>query len=604
MVPSAQAYADHGDPRTRLGTYGTPGIKRSRMRGPRNMSRQHYGRPAKKHLRIRLRDNGGHSTRTRVVNAPFTLGYGRQCDLRVANVDGPDVLFELQQFDGPVLIARGAEEGGHDRFAELKLDREPIRGAWQPLASGSCLEVVDKSTGRRFEIVIDPPRFGVLGGRRFVWALAALVVLATIAGVYFYSSLRSVEQQLDDAESRQFRELDRLDESLRQLGGQALATRKALDDFAASQLGEQRRLREAFADRLSKLETKHRAQLYRLEGSGQVAIAELKAQNRRALDALRKEFSKRLTAAYEESQKTEQRLLNAMTRQLAEIVPEGEHFKQMFHKVRQSTLLVRVDYTVEFPESERQVTQTAFGTGFLADSEGLAITARHLLIPWEYDEELVVLRSLDMARVDENNVRIQAWTIDSKVDPDAALAGNGTSFHRESQTRRLSVVYVRSPDRAKKLVSTPFGAMLVGIPIPGASDCAIIKLQHLDDSEQQPFTPVTLSKTDPDLEPLDDVLVVGYPLSRLAEERSAPQGLRGFVRQQNGELLELDAALHPGVSGGPVFARDGHLAGMVTAILDSEVYGIAISATEIRKLLIDFRSEAQRSERTLGGPRP
>jgi S1-C subfamily serine protease len=77
------------------------------------------------------------------------------------------------------------------------------------------------------------------------------------------------------------------------------------------------------------------------------------------------------------------------------------------------------------------------------------------------------------------------------------------------------------------------------------------------------------------------VMVVGYPLSRLQDGRAVPQAAAGRVRRAGGEMLELDAALHPGNSGGPVLGLDGRVVGMASAILDSPVYGLALPEPEL-----------------------
>jgi len=68
-------------------------------------------------------------------------------------------------------------------------------------------------------------------------------------------------------------------------------------------------------------------------------------------------------------------------------------------------------------------------------------------------------------------------------------------------------------------------------------------------------------------EPLDEALAVGYPFSRLEDGVSAPQGVTGFVRRVTENVLELDTALNPGLSGGPILNLDGDVIGMAIGVL-------------------------------------
>jgi len=76
------------------------------------------------------------------------------------------------------------------------------------------------------------------------------------------------------------------------------------------------------------------------------------------------------------------------------------------------------------------------------------------------------------------------------------------------------------------------------------------------------------------LAPGDEVLAVGFPfgigpsastgvISGLKREFRSPQGQR-----QLSNLIQFDAAANPGNSGGPLVTMDGHVVGIVTAILN------------------------------------
>jgi serine protease DegQ len=77
-----------------------------------------------------------------------------------------------------------------------------------------------------------------------------------------------------------------------------------------------------------------------------------------------------------------------------------------------------------------------------------------------------------------------------------------------------------------------------------------------------------------DLRPGDHVIAVGHPfgigpsvsygvVSGLKREFRAPDGGKTLTN-----LIQFDAAANPGNSGGPLVTMDGHVVGIVTAILN------------------------------------
>ncbi len=101
------------------------------------------------------------------------------------------------------------------------------------------------------------------------------------------------------------------------------------------------------------------------------------------------------------------------------------------------------------------------------------------------------------------------------------------------------------------------------------NDLAVLKAKSLPDD----LEPATMRSTG-DLAPGDQVVAVGYPfgigpsvsagvVSGLGREFRSPEGQNALTN-----LIQFDAAANPGNSGGPLVTMDGHVVGIVTAILN------------------------------------
>jgi S1-C subfamily serine protease len=94
------------------------------------------------------------------------------------------------------------------------------------------------------------------------------------------------------------------------------------------------------------------------------------------------------------------------------------------------------------------------------------------------------------------------------------------------------------------------------------NDLAVLKASSLPDDLEA----ATMRST-ADLRPGDEVIAVGHPFG-IGPSVSAGvvSGLKREFRLTN--LIQFDAAANPGNSGGPLVTMDGHVVGIVTAILN------------------------------------
>ena len=108
-------------------------------------------------------------------------------------------------------------------------------------------------------------------------------------------------------------------------------------------------------------------------------------------------------------------------------------------------------------------------------------------------------------------------------------------------------------------------------------DLAVIKARNLPDDTK----PATLRSTQ-GLRPGDEVVAVGFPFG-IGPSASAGviSGLKREYRSESGKtilsnLIQFDAAVNPGNSGGPLVTYDGEVIGIVTGLLNPTTHRVFI----------------------------
>jgi S1-C subfamily serine protease len=133
-----------------------------------------------------------------------------------------------------------------------------------------------------------------------------------------------------------------------------------------------------------------------------------------------------------------------------------------------------------------------------------------------------------------------------------------TNLHVVAGSDRIGVTFWDGTESVAELVS-----------VQPEQDLAVIRAELLPDD----LMPAPLSSTR-GLRTGDRVIAVGFPFG-IGPSLSAGvvSGLRREYRSPEGErlltnLIQFDAAVNPGNSGGPLVTEDGHVVGIVTAILN------------------------------------
>jgi S1-C subfamily serine protease len=556
-------------------------------------------------IRVDLEDGRETTPRPLEFDESLRLGYGDHCELRLDGESGPEVICAVERAHGPFRIWTPTAPAERDERVEVQVDGHPLTGPAQDIGPGSRVEVFDRRTGRHYRLLVEPRPPWLMRPRNLTFLVLVLAMAGVLYGVYFYYSLEGAQTQLEVAEERLRQaesDVERARRSLQEVEQRLAATQgefaSAIRDIKQAQSVSERAIRTEFDLRLAALTERARAELQRISERDVEARDRLQADTRAQVAALRQELEDRMVGTYQEFKRVEERLIQSLGARLEAMEPAGARFKRVLRDARGATLFVRTSYDIEFARAGEIVPQQTFGSGFFVSDGGLALAARHVLFPWHYDRELQVLVALGLARVLEETVTWSAWTADTRVlagkEPSGAPRfDTQTAWSSVSEDRAMRRLYSPPMEFTEEWVEAPVGAVTIPVPVPGSDDVAVLQLMQFE----QPFATLTLSAKE--TEALDQALAVGYPFSRLEDGRAVPQGVTGFVRRVTENVLELDTALSPGSSGGPIVNRDGEVIGLAVGVLESEVYGLAIRARDLGRVLEDAAARVRAEEERL-----
>jgi len=550
-------------------------------------------------LRLKLAAHGDGPAHERVLRDCFRIGYGDDCDIQLPGGPGPGVVFEVENARGPLLIARALPPEEISNYVDVQIDGEPLVHSQQTLKPGARVDITDKATQRCYRMVVDSLRpHPWLRPRNLAIVIGVLALLGAAFGGYLYrsvigtrSEVQRTSERMERAEAALQRTAQELIDSVGKMGTTDAELASAIYDLKLMQGTASRELYEEFTRRIAQIEREGR------EDIAQRAKTARDAQAR--FDQLRDEFSQRMVAAYQQLKDLERNVLETMAQRFAARGPPRTALKQVLATSRNAVLFVRTQYRVTLGEEAGTRELWSLGTGFLVSDDGLAVTAQHVLYPWRYDKELLVLTTLGLAQVIPDSVRWSVWPAGRTVldDPaDLQSYHEADAVHSDGLEPKLRVLAAPQPRLTLTMVPSPIGMVELQVPLPGRSDVVVFQIDTGDAS----LPHLTLSDARESVEPLDEVLAIGYPYSRLKDGQAWPQGVRGFVRRVGDELLEIDAAVHPGLSGGPLLSAHGKVLGMLSAIIGSEVYAVAVLASDIRTVIDDAREHMRETARAAG----
>ncbi len=214
------------------------------------------------------------------------------------------------------------------------------------------------------------------------------------------------------------------------------------------------------------------------------------------------------------------------------------------------------------------------GTAFLVHSDGFLLTARHVACPWLEDITLLtgIHQLRQVGRSPRFGYRLFLWFEGEKAfnraaglmdSPDLADIYFLESAFRTDGTPRLTIAGVAKPPvQTRQLVKSPL-----------RDDFAVLKIDRVPRGLLS--LPLDL-KMDPQKIPkLSRVIALGFPLGSQAQATSVNVSVtRGNVRRSFEDLLQIDASLYGGNSGGPVIDIRGKVIGIASGVATERVQGL------------------------------
>jgi serine protease Do len=273
----------------------------------------------------------------------------------------------------------------------------------------------------------------------------------------------------------------------------------------------------------------------------------------------------------------DQAALVSLAQQVKDEVNKGTFTQDQFWNVYIMTFCRDIDkYMLRGTQRvSKQLNTTMVGSGFIVTPDGYVITNAHVVDENDEDTKQGFVRQAFQEIMDED-VKTLEEAMGRKMSEEEAKALNSANSWYFSQTleigeidKEFSVVLGISGDKGKIIPQT-IAAKLVtkGSPIPG-KDVAILKLSG------KHIYPTIRMGDDKDMRVGDPVYVLGYPAVAtfhplISEESISEASLtRGLVSAKKNmkdgwEVLQTDASITHGNSGGPVMNEYGEVVGLAT----------------------------------------
>jgi S1-C subfamily serine protease len=222
------------------------------------------------------------------------------------------------------------------------------------------------------------------------------------------------------------------------------------------------------------------------------------------------------------------------------------------------------------------------GTAFLVDSDGYLLTGRHVVCPWLDDTSLFAtaeqLKAGGMTPVFKHRNFLwfegaKAFNQGARLLPDPDLSDVffiDIAYSTEADPRLVIAGVAKPPMQTRQLVTSPL-----------RDDFAVLKIDHVPEGLEP--LPMDLGMDPQQIPKLSPIITLGFPLGRRTQADTINVSVtRGNVRRTFENLIQVDASLHGGNSGGPVIDSRGKVVGIVSGVaMDYSQQGLMPMATPV-----------------------
>jgi hypothetical protein len=222
------------------------------------------------------------------------------------------------------------------------------------------------------------------------------------------------------------------------------------------------------------------------------------------------------------------------------------------------------------------------GTAFLVDSGGYLLTGRHVVCPWLEDTDLFTmaeqLKAGGMTPVFKYRNFLwfegaKAFNQGARMLPDPELSDVffiDIAYSTEADPRLAIAGVAKPPMQTRQLVTSPL-----------RDDFAVLKIDQVPEGLTP--LPIDLGMDPQQIPKLSPIITLGFPLGRRTQADTINVSVtRGNVRRTFENLIQVDASLHGGNSGGPVIDSRGKVIGIVSGVaMDYSQQGLMPMATPV-----------------------
>ena len=230
-----------------------------------------------------------------------------------------------------------------------------------------------------------------------------------------------------------------------------------------------------------------------------------------------------------------------------------------------SVAFVLVDYWLE-SDGVEYYRNLAEGTAFLVDRAGYMLTSRHVVCPWLEDNALRTnVRKLVRTDITPQfGYRLYLWFEGQKAFNQTARMMEASeltdvyllksAFSNESEPRVFIAGVPKSPVRTREVMAAPL-----------KDDFAVLKIDQVPEG----LIPLPLDQNmdSQKIPKLSRLITLGFPLgNRTQTDFINVSVTSGHVRRAFENMLQVDASLYRGNSGGPAINTRGQVIGIVSGV--------------------------------------